>query len=60
MEPFLEEVGKALRDFVMLDLATSNLYHMTYAHMLVEINISKGLPKIILVDSPLSSLNINS
>lgn len=40
----LEEIGNTLGDFLMVDECSSNLLHSTYARVLVEMNISKGLP----------------
>ena len=42
----------------MFDTTTSNAFRTTYACMLVEIDISKGLPEMISLDSPLRSWNI--
>ena len=48
----LEAVGDALGDFLMVDIASSNVYQMTYTPILVEIDVSKGLPKMIKLASP--------
>ena len=44
VDSILEVVGEALRDFLLVDTISSNMFRMMYAHILVEINVSKGLP----------------
>lgn len=41
----LEVVGEALGDFLLIDTTSCNVFWMTYSHILMEIDISKGLPK---------------
>lgn len=48
----LEAVGEGLGDFLMVDLVSSNVFRTTYAHILVEMDISKGLPAMIKLPSP--------
>lgn len=48
-DPLLEEVGDALGDFLLVDAATSNILHSTFARILVEMDVSKGLPAEILI-----------
>ncbi len=43
------EIGKALGDFCMVESQSFEHFHSTYARILVDIDVSKGLPaKIIL------------
>ena len=51
-------MGNVLGDFMKTDSATSSLYQATFSCRLVEIDVSKGLPNMISVDSPLGSWNI--
>ena len=51
----MEAVGEALGDFLMVDIASSNVHQMTYAHILMETDVSKGLPKMIKLASPKGS-----
>ncbi|GLJ53939.1 hypothetical protein SUGI_1152740 [Cryptomeria japonica] len=44
VDPLFEEVGDALGDFLMVDNDSNEIYHSTFAHILVEIDTSKGLP----------------
>ena len=39
----LEEMGEALGYFLMVDFASSNMFHSTYAWILLDIDASKGL-----------------
>ena len=57
-DPILEEVGKALGGFYMIDKDSFNVFRTTNARMLVEIDISKGLPEMTSVASTLGSWNI--
>lgn len=41
--PLLEEVGDALGDFLMVDDKPSDILHSTFARILVDIDVSKGL-----------------
>lgn len=45
-------MGEALGDFLLVDSASSNVYRKTYARILVEIDVSKGLPEMIKLASP--------
>ena len=40
----LETIGNSLGEFLLVDEGSSNLLHSTYAQILVEMNISLGLP----------------
>lgn len=44
VDSLLEEVGEALRDFLMFDADSFNIRHSTYARILMDIDVSKGLP----------------
>ncbi|XP_057866205.1 uncharacterized protein LOC131073721 [Cryptomeria japonica] len=48
-DSLLEAIGNALGDFLMVDIDSSSLLHSTYACLLVEMDISKGLPVEILI-----------
>lgn len=50
-DSLLEEGGDALGDFLMVDDESSGILHSTYARILVEINVSKGLPAEVLLKS---------
>ena len=52
---FLEVVGEALGDFLLVDTSSSNVFQTMYACILVEIDVSKGLPEMIKLASPLGS-----
>jgi hypothetical protein len=47
----LEAMGNAIEDFILVDSACSRVYRMMYARILVEMNISKGLPEMIMLNS---------
>ena len=52
VDSVLEAMGEAIGDFLLVDYASSNVYRTTYARILVEVDISKGLPaKICLASS---------
>ena len=55
LDSVLEAVGDALKDFLIVDTASSNVFHTTYARILVEIDISKGLLEKIMLDSSIGS-----
>ncbi len=57
-DSILEEVGKALSVFIMTNIAISNVFWMMYACSMVEFDITKGIPKMILLDFPLGSWNV--
>lgn len=48
----LEAVGEALGEFFLVDTMSSIVFQMTYAHILMEIDVSKGLPEMINLASP--------
>ena len=52
LDLILEAMGEALGIF---DSASSNVFQMTYAHILVEIDVSKGLLEMIKLASPIGS-----
>ncbi len=58
VDSILEEVGSSLGAFCYIDKASSNVFHTTYAHILVEIDVSKGLPDIVSMASSLRSWDI--
>lgn len=41
----LEVVGEAIGDFMSVDSESPNVYKTMYARILMEIDVSKGLPK---------------
>ncbi len=51
----LEAVGEALGDFSLVDYASSNVFQIAYARILVEINVSKGLLEMIRLATPRGS-----
>lgn len=51
----LEEVGEALGEFLMIDKDSYQIYHSTYARILVNIDVSKGLLAEIEIESSLGS-----
>lgn len=55
----LEAVGNALGDFRCVDIATTDIFHSTVARVLVEVDTSKGLPKMIRLDPPPGVLGLN-
>ena len=44
MNSVFKEIGEALGDFCMVDPQSFEHYHSTYARILVDIDVSKGLP----------------
>ncbi|XP_059072871.1 uncharacterized protein LOC131073225 isoform X2 [Cryptomeria japonica] len=51
-EPLImEEVGDALADFLMVDVKPSDIFHCTFARILIDLDISNGLPAKILLKS---------
>ena len=48
----LEAIGDALGDFILVDSVSSNVYRTTFARILVEMDISKGLPEMLKLASP--------
>ncbi|GLJ14860.1 hypothetical protein SUGI_0241750 [Cryptomeria japonica] len=46
-----EEVGNSLRDFQMMDDDSYNFLHSTFSRILVELDVSKGLPTKIVISS---------
>ena len=52
LDSILEVVGEVLRDLLLVDLASSNVYRTTYVHILVEIDVSKGLLEMIKLACP--------
>ena len=54
-DSILEEVGATLGDFLMVDSKSSNIIHSTYAHILVHIDDSKGLPTKSTLCNPIDS-----
>ena len=51
----MEAMGEALGDFLLMDYAFSNVYRTTYAQILVEVDIFKGLPVLIYLNSLIGS-----
>ena len=51
VDSLLEEEGDALGDSLMMDDKRSNILHSTFAHFLVDMDVSKGLPVEILIKS---------
>lgn len=54
-DSLLEEVGEALGEFLMIDKDSFQIYHSTYARILVNIDVSKGLPAELEIESSLGS-----
>ena len=52
VDSILEVVGEALGDFLLVDYVSSNVDCTTYAQILVEVDIFKGLPAMICLASP--------
>lgn len=52
LDSVLETIGKALRDFQIVDSTTSDVMHLMVARILVEMDVSKGLPEKIFLGSP--------
>ena len=48
-------VGEALGDFLLVDIVSSNVFRTTYACILVEIDVSKGLLEKIMLVTPIGS-----
>ncbi|GLJ49864.1 hypothetical protein SUGI_1059620 [Cryptomeria japonica] len=46
-----EEVGDALGDFLKVDVESSDIFHSTFVCILVDLDISNGLPAEILLNS---------
>ena len=46
-----ETIGNASDDFLYVDSDTSDIFHSTCAQILVELDVSKGLPEEIFLDS---------
>ena len=55
LDSILESVGDAIGDFQIVDIATSNVLHSTFACTFVEMDVSKGLPEKICLASPRGS-----
>lgn len=51
LDSVYEAIGAAIGDFLYVDPDTSDILHSTYARFLVEIDISKGLPESVCLDS---------
>lgn len=54
-DSIFEAIGNALGVFLYVDSDTSDIFHSTCARFLVELDVSKGLPKAICLDSPRGS-----
>ena len=52
LDSVLEAIGGALGDFQIVDSATSDILHSTFARILVEMDVSKGLLEIIYLKLP--------
>ena len=50
-----ETIGNAIGDFLYVYSDTSDIFHSTCARILVELDVSKGLPEAICLDSPRGS-----
>lgn len=50
-----EEIGDAIESFIMVDNDSYGLYHTTFARILVELDVSKGLPAKIAINSSFGS-----
>lgn len=46
-----EAIGNAIGEFLYVDSDTSDILHSTCAQILVELDVSKGLPEVIYLDS---------
>ena len=51
LDSIFEAIGESLGDFLYVDSITSNFLHSTYARLLVEMDLSKGLPEQVCLDS---------
>ena len=56
IDTLLEVVGKAHGNYLMVDELSDDMMYSNYAHILVEMDISKGLPKIIMLEHSGGSL----
>ncbi len=54
-DSIFETIGNAIGDFLYVDADTSDILHSTCARFLVDLDISKGLPEAIYLDSPRGS-----
>lgn len=52
VDSLLDAVGDVIGDFLMVDDESSDIMHSTYVRILVEVDISKGLPRKIKVAHP--------
>ena len=52
LDSILVSIGDALGDFQIVDFVTSNFMHSMVACILVELDVFKGLPEKIFLDSP--------
>ncbi|GLJ34000.1 hypothetical protein SUGI_0683830 [Cryptomeria japonica] len=50
-DSLLEEMGEALGEFLMIDKDSYQIYHSTYARIFINIDVSKGLPVEIEIES---------
>ena len=58
VDSILKEVGSSLGAFCLIDKDSSNIYRTTYARILVELDVSKGLLDSILMASSFGSWDI--
>lgn len=54
-DSLFEEIGDAIGNFIMVDNESFELYHTSFAHILVELDVSKGLPVEIVINSSFGS-----
>lgn len=50
-DSFFDEIGDAIGSFIMVDNDSNGLYHTTFARILVELDVSMGLPAEIAINS---------
>lgn len=55
LDSVLEAVGDAIGDFQMVDSKSSDIFHTTYARILVVVDILKGLSEKIKLEVPYGS-----
>ena len=52
IETILESVGVAFGEFQIVDMTTSDVFHLMVVCILVEMDVSKGLPEKIYLGLP--------
>ncbi|GLJ20508.1 hypothetical protein SUGI_0373300 [Cryptomeria japonica] len=55
VDSLFEEIGDAIGSFIMVDNESFKLYHTTFICILVELDVSKGLPTKIVINSSFGS-----